>query len=287
MKHKTKRTYASYDPQIKALISRTGRFDLFPHLNIPRTTCLYWIKQGFEIEDPILDSLAVAIAEMQRNQIIKQDDLHEHLAIIRLLKKVHEILGHTLQWKRVKLREQRAQILEAISTAMTQAKRKTCLNALEISLSRFKAWKREKRGCGLAAPQVCPRFRQNQLTFAEIQIMRELVTGKKFSHFAIRSLHYYAKREGLLFCSYPTWRKYIDQYGWLRVRKQERKKYERIGIRASRPNEIWHLDVSYFIFPDGSKAFIQIVVDNYSRYVLAWQVLKSYDGSKTAALVER
>jgi hypothetical protein len=31
----------------------------------------------------------------------------------------------------------------------------------------------------------------------------------------------------------------------------------------------------------------QVVVDNFSRYVLAWQVLSSYDGSKTAALLEQ
>src|ERR1035438_419519 len=106
------------------------------------------------------------------------------------------------------------------------------------------------------------------------------------SHIRIRSLHYFAKREGTLLCSYSTWRKYIDQYSWKRPRKKKRKEGRKIGIRAKWPNEIWHLDVSYFILPDGTKCFIQAIIDNYSRYVLAWQVLKSYDGAKTASLLE-
>ena len=56
--------YASYDPRVKALISRSGRPDLFPHLKIPRTTALYWISQEYYVEDPILDSMAQTIAEM-------------------------------------------------------------------------------------------------------------------------------------------------------------------------------------------------------------------------------
>src|ERR1035438_419520 len=114
----------------------------------------------------------------------------------------------------------------------------------------------------------------------------EYVTSKEVLHFPIRSLHYFAKREGTLLCSYSTWRKYIDQYSWKRPRKKKRKEGRKIGIRAKWPNEIWHLDVSYFILPDGTKCFIQAIIDNYSRYVLAWQVLTSYDGERTALLLE-
>jgi len=67
---------------------------------------------------------------------------------------------------------------------------------------------------------------------------------------------------------------------------ERRKKITHVGIRASKPNEIWHIDVSYFIFLNGQKAFIQAVIDNYSRYVLTWQVLSSYDGAATATLLE-
>ncbi len=49
-----KPTYKKYELAVKAAISMTGRPDLFPELGIPRMTALYWIKQGFELEDPVL-----------------------------------------------------------------------------------------------------------------------------------------------------------------------------------------------------------------------------------------
>lgn len=78
----------------------------------------------------------------------------------------------------------------------------------------------------------------------------------------------------------------MNLYGWKRPRKEKRKKQIRIGIRAKQPNEIWHLDFSYFILPNKTKCFIQTVIDNYSRYVIAWQILESYDGSKTGFLLK-
>ena len=262
--------------------------DLFPDLKIPRMTALHWIKEGFKIDDPILESMTEAIIESQQAQENLKLQLKEANASTQLLKNVAEILGYKLRWKHIDETKVRDKILAAISTAMTTARRDFCLETLDLSLSRYKRWRREKRGCGLPEIRVCPNgSRLNQLTFEEIQLMRTLVTSKEYAHFPIRSLQYFAKRNGLLYCTYSTWRKYIDQYGWKRVRKRRMKKIEREGIRAKRPNEIWHMDVSYFILPNGKKCFIQAIIDNFSRYVLAWQVMDSYDGSKTAELLEK
>ena len=283
-----KRTnYASYDVRIKAAISITGRSDLFPDLKIPRATAEYWLKQPFVLEDPILESVVIALNHSRHeNEYLKKEKLAAY-AQTKLLKDVLGIMGFRLRWKHIGSTEKRDKILNAIAMAMVDARRNSCLETLDLSLSRFKRWKREQRGCGLPEMKVCPKASLNQLTFEEIQLMGQFVTSTEYAHFPIRSLHYFAKREGKLFCTYSTWRKYIDQYGWLRPRKKRMKKIERIGIRAKHPNEIWHLDLSYFILPDGKKCFIQAVIDNYSRFVLAWQVLTSYDGAKTASLLEK
>ena len=278
--------YASHDPIIKALISKTGKVDLFPNLKIPRTTALYWIEQGYEISDPLLDSLATVISESNDRELESIKLLNESKSVEKLLKEVFETFGHKLAYKQIESKEIREKILTSVKTALSNARLSQCLKAIDLSLSRYKRWKREKRGCGLEVVKFCPRYSQNQLTFNEIELMRDFVTSKKYSHFPVRSLHFYAKREGILFCTYSTWTKYIDQYGWLRPRKKRRKKYERTGIRAKHPNQIWHLDVSYFIFPDGKKAYIQAVIDNYSRYVLAWHILPSYDGAQTTTLLQ-
>jgi hypothetical protein len=40
--------YRKYDPMVKKLIIETGNKNLFPDLNIPRTTINYWLKQSKE-----------------------------------------------------------------------------------------------------------------------------------------------------------------------------------------------------------------------------------------------
>lgn len=61
----------------------------------------------------------------------------------------------------------------------------------------------------------------------------------------------------------------------------------KIGIRASEPNQIWHVDVSVFRIVSGSKVYIQAIIDNASRYVLAWQVTQDYGGANTKTLIEK
>jgi hypothetical protein len=110
--------YASHDPRIKALISRSGRADLFKHLKIPRTTALYWISQGYDIDDPILDSLAQTIADMSDKLAETEKLLNESRATLRLLKQVYKIMGFRLGFKHIESAEIRAQILKSIAFAM-------------------------------------------------------------------------------------------------------------------------------------------------------------------------
>jgi hypothetical protein len=101
-------------------------------------------------------------------------------------------------------------ILESLTNALTEARNEQELLQKEIAQNKaltsllketvetlgFKlCWKREKKGCGLPEIKICPKGSLNQLTFQEIQLMREFVTSKEFAHFPIRSLQYYTKRE--------------------------------------------------------------------------------------------
>lgn len=279
--------YKQYEASIKAAIYMTGRADLFPELNIPRTTALYWITNGVVSEDPILAPLTERINEARS----ESDDLcrllKEKEALVKLLHQVFEIFGFQIRWKHIESAEIKSKMLDASAVAMESLSLEQCLREIDLSLSRYKRWRRQRRECGFSGTKSCPRRNANQLTFSEVQSMKRLVTSKEFSHFPIRSLHYYAKREAILFCSYSTWRKYIDQFAWKRPRRTFPEKKRKVGIRAKHPNEIWHLDVSYFILPDKTKCFVQAIIDNYSRYVVAWQVLDSYDGSKTADLLKK
>ncbi len=56
-------------------------------------------------------------------------------------------------------------------------------------------------------------------------------------------------------------------------------------VRAKRPNEIWHLDVTVVNIRPGYKLYIQAIIDNFSRYVLAWRVTEEINAQNTVETI--
>ncbi len=52
-----------------------------------------------------------------------------------------------------------------------------------------------------------------------------------------------------------------DQFEWKRPRKKLLDKREKNRHSVPSSNEIWHLDVSYFILPDKTKCFVRALID--------------------------
>lgn len=75
--------------------------------------------------------------------------------------------------------------------------------------------------------------------------------------------------------------------GWLRPRRRVHPPRPKVGIRATRSNQIWHIDVSVIRLLDGSKAFIQGIIDNFSRKILAYRVDRKLLPEATAGLIAR
>ncbi|MEM7260444.1 MAG: DDE-type integrase/transposase/recombinase [Planctomycetota bacterium] len=60
-----------------------------------------------------------------------------------------------------------------------------------------------------------------------------------------------------------------------------------MGIRATWPNEIWHVDVTVIKLLDGTRVYLHGIIDNFSRRVLAWKVaIRLEPASTVAVLVE-
>jgi transposase InsO family protein len=121
-----------------------------------------------------------------------------------------------------------------------------CLNGFPCPISH--------RQCRLSDEVSYPKLTPTKITTKERRAICDLVTSKKYLHFSIRIRIYSAK--------------------------------PKFGIRASAPNQIWHLDQSLLRLKNGTKVFIRAVVDNFSRCVLSWQVTDGYGGKLTKALVE-
>jgi putative transposase len=58
-----------------------------------------------------------------------------------------------------------------------------------------------------------------------------------------------------------------------------------VGIRATRPNEYWHLDVTIGRLVTGVKVDLHAAVDNFSRRILAWRLADRLDPTTTGAVL--
>ncbi len=90
-----------------------------------------------------------------------------------------------------------------------------------------------------------------------------------------------------MFASTTTWCPLV-QGEKLRVpRERVYPRPPRLGIRAASPCQIWHVDLTILRLQDGTTAFIQAIIDNASRYVLAFHVADGYGGLRTKTLLKR
>ncbi len=112
-----------------------------------------------------------------------------------------------------------------------------------------------------------------------------MVTSDQFRHVPTGTLAVLAQRLGRVFASPTTWYRLVRRHQWRRPRRRIHPCKPKVGIRASVPNEIWHVDTTLIRLLDGTRAYLHAVIDNFSRRILAWKVSATFDPSTTAELL--
>ena len=150
--------------------------------------------------------------------------------------------------------------------------------------NRYHHWNRAQQ-CPLDDSPSCPRLSPQQLTAAEVEAMRDLATSPEYRHVPTGTLAILAQRLGKVFASANTWYRRIREHHWRRPRQRIHPAQPKIGIRASRPNQIWHIDTTLIRLLDGSRAYLHAVIDNFSRRILTWKVTPTFDPPATAEIL--
>jgi putative transposase len=132
-----------------------------------------------------------------------------------------------------------------------------------------------------------PNTRPTQLTDMERRVMRDMVQGRDFRHFSIRALALHAQRVGRVFAAPRTWTRQIRLHGWLRPRLRLHPPKPKDGVSTAHPNELWHMDVTQIGLLDGTRLYLHAVIDNYSRKLLAWELMGGLDPCTTCRVLEK
>ncbi len=241
---------------------------------VPRSTARGWLtRAGTEVVT--LDVLEWDTLRLQHEVLVLRRRFARLVSLLRLVVIVLKVSGFSFAGVRLPEGSAKQQLLRAIGRSSSQLPLRAVLRVIGLSPARYHAWVREDQ-CGLDDRPSCPRSSPQQLTPSEINTIRDMVTSDEYRHISTGILALLAQRLGRVFASPTTWYRLVRTHKWRRPRQRVHPAKPKVGIRASRPNEIWHVDTTLIRLLDGSRAYLHAVVDNFSRRILAWKAAESF-----------
>jgi putative transposase len=275
---KKNRSRTTYHPDIKAAV----QLDILPpeiKSLIPKSTRSTFKKQnlsdifGIEYSHYIPDAI-----ELTKKLIECKSLLKLYRAFNRIKNTIIFIYSHI---KNIKTNLKRFK--EKIVTTIERVKdslglERACHWFFNISVKTFYSWLSQVRHtCPTSVLNRCRHTWPHQLTVKEQNIMKKCLNDPFFKGWAVYQIAIYALIHNILPAFIGTWYKYIKEFGYIinRIRKKKPKQ----GIRASRSNELWHMDVTVYKTNNVEKVSIYILMDNFSRFILAWKLSRVLSGS--------
>jgi putative transposase len=83
-------------------------------------------------------------------------------------------------------------------------------------------------------------------------IRRDRVFGRHNRHVPTGTLAVLAQRLGKVWASPSTWYHLVRKYGWRRPRLRMHPAKPKIGLRTTRPDEMWHIDTTVIRLLEGT-----------------------------------
>ena len=238
----TARNLHRYDHRLRELVQSTGDVQHAIHRGVPRSTARGWLKSP-RTEVVTVDVTDMDVLRLQQELLTLRRRVARLIALLRLLVVLLRLSGFSLAGTRIPNGAGKHTLMRAIERSTAVLPLRVVLRILRLSHSRYHSWKREKE-CGLDDITSCPRLSPQQLTPAEVDTIKKMVTSDEHCHVPTGTLALLAQRLGKVFASSSTWYRLIRIHDWRRPRKRIHPAKPKVGIRAFRPNEIWHVDTT-------------------------------------------
>ena len=263
----------SYDTAVKHLY-RKGLEEAIPltlRKTIPRNTIHRWRN---EKDDKYLgcelNKLANSEMEMLKEFIKSRNAKRIFMTYVRIGRFIQSMANDKLMKKQFK--KHRMDLIDIVERARKSIPFKQVLKCFNLSASTYNLWVLEiYSGCSKSPLDWCLIKQPHQLKVDEVEKIKEMLEDENTVHWPISSVAHHARREGILFISNSTWYKYSNLLGLRRKKPKFARKKGAPGIKATRPNEIWHADVTYFKVGLQTH-YIYLLVDNFSRKVISYLV---------------
>ncbi len=280
---KPRRMQRVYDHRLVQLVQDTGDATLATRAGVPKSTAKGWTRRA---PRPVTSVAATetGLADLRARVARLEKRVELMRAVLRILFALLRILKPDLAYLRVPA-PGKARLLRAIHRTQGVLGLQRVLAIVGLSASRLRAWRQAEQGCLLADQSSCPSSSPTRLTPDEVSAVREMVTSPDLRHVPTGRLALLAQRRGTVFASPTTWYRLVRQRGWRRPRLRVHPAQPKLGIRASRPNEIWHVDTTLIRLLDNTRVYLHAVIDNYSRRILAWRLADRFDAANSVEVL--
>ena len=199
-------------------------------------------------------------------------------AYLRLALTFRSIFVHARHFHHT-LHMHREKVVEAVQRVGDTISVDDCARLLGVATSTLRNWITQVRvRCSDSLINLCRKVHPNQLLGSEVEVMKELLSDNRLRFWPSVSVYYHALRTQSVSMAKSTWYKYAAMLNIRRLKPKRSHKYGQ-GIRASKPNQYWHADVTYFKSGDGLKHYIYTVVDNFSRFPLCVHLSTQLSGA--------
>ena len=281
----TARPQQRYDHRLRQILQRTGDLTIATDLGVPRSTARGWLRAAPTLVVS-LDVAALTELELRQAVLTLRRRVQKLAALLRLALVLLRVSGFTLSGERLPDGRDKLRILRAIDQARDCISLRALLRLLRLSPSRFHAWRRQT-ACALDDQSSCPRTSPHRLTPSEIRVIQGMVTSPDYRHVPTGTLAVLAQRLSTVWASASTWYRLVQRFGWRRPRLRVHPAKPKIGLRTTRPDEMWHIDTTVIRLLDGTRAYLHAVIDNFSRRILAWRVAETFaPGNSVAVLLD-
>ena len=272
-----------YDHRLKELVQKTQDIECAVRQGASRSTARGWLtNSGSEVVT--IDIVNMDEIQLQQEVLQLRRRVQKLTALLRVLLAVRKISLYSRSQVRLPDGKDKESMQRAIDRGRSILPLRSILRVIRLSPSRDHNWNRKEQ-CELNDTPSCPRLLPHQLTTDEVDVIHELVTSDEYRHVPTGTLSILAQRLGMVFASVTTWYRLVRDRQWRRPRQRVHPAKPKVGIRASRPNEIWHVDTTLIRLLDGSRAYLHAVIDNFSRRILAWKVSGTFDPGITAEIL--
>jgi putative transposase len=183
--------------------------------------------------------------------------------------------NNLLQRNRLSLRYGEQKITDFVKNKVVLLKKQMSVYKIlhHIGLSQKLYYKLSSSSCTQSHTHKCPLKHPQQILKVEVETVQDFYTHNQNMFMSMAAFFYHLKTLGKASYCLNTFYKLWHGLG-LTVHRKAKKPENKIGIRTDEPLKLIHIDVTKQQLLDGSKAFIYVAKDNFSRAILAIKAYK-------------